>query len=162
MDLGDTPNPAVVENVVINAYGGTAKLRVVELAMISMPEAQQLVISPYDQSVAGDVRRDLEAANLGVTPVLDNGVIRLTFPPLTAERRLELVKLLHVKLEEGRVKCRQIRHEKMSEFKRLFEEGTLAEDDRHRWEKELQEVTDKMMTMIEEMGKRKEEELMKV
>lgn len=155
-------NPALVENVIINAYGGTARLRVVELATISVAEGHQLVISPYDQSIAGDIRRDLEAANLGVTPVLDNGVIRMTFPPLTEERRLEFVKLLHVKLEDGRVKVRQIRHEKMSEFKRLFEEGTLPEDDRFSLEKELQEVTDKMMEKIEEMGKVKQTELMKV
>lgn len=155
-------NPAIVENIVINAYGGTAKLRVVELGTISVQEAHQLVISPYDQSIAGDIRRDLEAANLGVTPVLDNGLIRLTFPPLTEERRLEYVKMLHTKLEDGRVKVRQIRHEKMSEFKRLFEEGTLPEDDRFTLEKDLQEVTDKMMGVIEEMGKVKEAELMKV
>lgn len=155
-------NPALIENVMINAYGGTARLRVVELGTLSVSEANTLVVTPYDQSIAGDIRRDLEAANLGVTPVLDNGVVRMTFPPLTAERRLEFVRLLHVRLEDGRVKVRQIRHEKMSEFKRLFEEGTLPEDDRHRWEKELQELTDKMMAVIEEMGKRKEEELMKV
>jgi len=155
-------NPSIVENIVINAYGGTAKLRVVELATISVAEAHQLVISPYDQSIAGDIRRDLEAANLGVNPVLDNGIIRMTFPPLTEERRLEYVKMLHGKLEDGRVKIRQIRHEKMSEFKRLFEEGTLPEDDRFSLEKDLQEVTDKMMAVIEEMGKAKEAELMKV
>jgi len=155
-------NPALVENIVINAYGGTAKLRVVELATISVQEAHQLVITPYDQSIAGDIKRDLEAANLGVNPVLDNGVIRMTFPPLTEERRLEYVKMLHGKLEDGRVKIRQIRHEKMSEFKRLFEEGTLPEDDRFSLEKELQEVTDKMMAGIEDMGKVKEAELMKV
>ena len=155
-------NPSIVENIVINAYGGTAKLRVVELATISVQEAHQLVISPYDQSIAGDIRRDLEAANLGVNPVLDNGIIRMTFPPLTEERRLEYVKMLHGKLEDGRVKIRQIRHEKMTEFKRLFEEGTLPEDDRFTLEKDLQEVTDKMMAVIEEMGKAKEAELMKV
>lgn len=155
-------NPAIVENIVINAYGGTAKLRVVELATISVVEAHQLVISPYDQSIAGDIRRDLEAANLGVNPVLDNGVIRMTFPPLTEERRLEYVKMLHGRLEDGRVKIRQIRHEKMSEFKRLFEEGTLPEDDRHGLEEDLQELTDKMMGAIEEMGKVKQAELMKV
>src|SRR3989344_132273 len=155
-------NPSIVENIVINAYGGTAKLRVVELATISVQEAHQLVISPYDQSIAGDIRRDWEAANLGVNPVLDNGIIRMTFPPLTEERRLEYVKMLHGKLEDGRVKIRQIRHEKMSEFKRLFEEGTLPEDDLFSLEKDLQELTDKMMAVIEDMGKGKEAELMKV
>ncbi|OGC97051.1 ribosome recycling factor [Candidatus Amesbacteria bacterium RIFCSPHIGHO2_01_FULL_48_32] len=152
-------NPALVENIVINAYGGTAKMRVVELGTISVPEPQQLVITPYDQSIIGDVRRDLEAANLGVMPVIDNGVIRMTFPALTTERRLEYVKLLHTRLEDGRVKIRQIRHDKMTELKRQFEAKELTEDDRHRLEKELQELTDEMMKLVEEMGKMKEEEL---
>src|SRR3989344_2576809 len=132
-------NPAIVENVMIGAYGGTARMKVVELGTISVHEAQQLAISPYDQSIIG--------------------VIRMTFPPLTAERRLEYVRMLHVKLEDGRVKVRQIRHDKMSELKRQFEERVITEDDRHSWEKELQEVTDEMMEMIESMGKKKEEEL---
>ena len=152
-------NPALVENVVINAYGGTAKMRVVELSTITVPEPQMLVITPYDQSIIGDIRRDLEAANLGVVPVIDNGVIRMTFPHLTAERRLEYVKMLHVRLEDGRVKIRQIRHDKMTEMKRAFEAGELPEDDRHSLEEELQKLTDKMMEMIEEIGQKKETEL---
>jgi len=134
-------------------------MKVVELGTISVHEAQQLAISPYDQSIIGDIRRDLEAANLGVTPVIDNGVIRMTFPALTTERRLEYVKLLHTRLEDGRVKIRQIRHDKMTELKRQFEAKELTEDDRHRLEKELQELTDEMMKLVEEMGKMKEEEL---
>lgn len=152
-------NPAVVENVIIGAYGGTAKMRVIELGSISVPEPQMLVIAPYDPSIIGDIRRDLEAANLGVAPVIDNGVIRMTFPALTSERRMEYVRQLHVKLEDGRVKVRQIRHDKMTELKRAFEAREVTEDDRHRLEKELQELTDKMMASIEEMGKKKEAEL---
>ena len=133
-----------------------------ELGTSSVPEPQQLVITPYDQSIIGDIRRDIEAANIGVQPVIDNNVIRLTFPPLTAERRLEYVKLLHHKLEDVRGKGRQIRHEKMTEMKREFEEGTLPEDDRTRLEKELQEITDKMMEEIEAVGRAKEAELMTI
>lgn len=155
-------NPAIVENIVINAYGGTAKMRVMEVATISVPEAQSLVITPYDQSIIGDIRKDLEAANLGVVPVIDNGVIRMTFPALTSERRQEFVKLLHVKLEDGRVKLRQIRHDKMTELKKLFEEGGLPEDDRARLEKELQDVTDKKMAEVQEVGVVKEAELLKI
>lgn len=153
-------NPALVENVVIGAYGNTTKMRVMELATITVPEPQSLVISPYDQSIIGDIRRDIEAANIGVTPVIDNNVIRINFPALTQERRLEYVKLLHHKLEDGRVKVRQVRHDKMTEFKRQFEEATLTEDDRKRLEKDLQDMTDRFMAQIEEMGKSKETELM--
>ncbi len=155
-------NPAIVENLVINAYGGNTKMKVMEMASISVPEPQMIVLTPYDQSTIGEIRRDIEAANIGVQPVIDNNIIRLTFPPLTQERRLEYVKLLHVKLEDGRVKVRQIRHDLMNELKRMFEEGDLPEDDKKRLEKELQEITDKFMAEIEVVGKAKEQELMKV
>ncbi len=155
-------NPALVENVVIGAYGGTAKMKVLELATITVPEAQTLVITPYDTSIIGDIRRDLEAANLGILPVIDNSVIRMTFPPLTTERRQEFVKMLHVKLEDGRVKVRQVRHEMMGELKRDFEAKLLIEDERKRVEEELQKLTDKMMEEIEVIGKAKEADLTKI
>lgn len=152
-------NPSLVENLVINAYGGTAKMRVVEVAGISVPEPQMIVLTPYDQSIIGDIRRDIEAANIGVNPVIDNDKIRINFPALTAERRQEYVKLLHVKLEDGRVKIRNVRHELMGDFKRAAEASELNEDDRKRLEKELQDLTDKMMVEIEEIGKAKEKDL---
>ena len=155
-------NPAIVENVMINAYGGTTKMRVMELATITSPEPAQLLLTPYDQSIIGDIRRDLEAANLGVVPVIDNNAIRMTFPALTTERRMEYVKMLHVKLEDGRVKVRQVRHEMMGDLKRAFEAREITEDDRHRTEKELQDLTDKMMAEIEAAGKAKEEDVMRI
>jgi ribosome recycling factor len=184
MDLGDIPSrmrkvldfvkqdiatirtgraaPTLVENIVVNAYGGSAKMRVMELATISVPDSQSLMITPYDQTVIGEIRRDIIAANVGLTPVLENNIIRIAVPSLTEERRLEYVRMLHQKLEDGRVKVRQIRHDKMSELKRDFEAGTLPEDDRSRLEEELQKQTDKMMEEIESVGEAKEAELMKV
>jgi ribosome recycling factor len=181
MDLGDVPGkmakvlefvqadvatirtgratPALVENIVINAYGGTTKLRVVELAQIATPDPQSLLVTPYDLSIIGEIGRDIIAANVGLTPVLDNNVIRIAVPALTAERRLEYVRMLHRKLEDGRVKIRQTRHDKMAELKRAAEEGTLPEDDRTRLEEELQKVTDKMMEEIQTLGEAKEKEL---
>lgn len=155
-------NSALVENIIIGAYGGTARMKVVELATISMPDAQTITLTPYDQSIIGDIRRDIEAANTGMTPAIDGNIIRLNVPALTSERRLEYVKLLHVKLEDGRVKCRQIRHELMTEVKRQFEDSSLPEDDRNRTEEELQKLTDQMMQTIEDVGKAKEAELMVV
>ncbi len=154
--------PALVEHIVINAYGGTAQMKVIELASITAPDPQSLLITPYDPSIIGDIRRDIIAANTGLTPVLDNNVIRIAVPALTSERRLEYVKMLHQKLEDGRVKIRQTRHDKMQEFKRDHEEGVLDEDSKFRLEEELQKLTDKMMEEIETIGKAKEEELMKV
>lgn len=154
--------PSLVENIIINAYGGTTQMRILELAQVTTPDSQSLLITPYDSSIIGDIRRDIVGANVGLTPVLDNNVIRIAVPALTEERRLEYVKMLHRKLEEGRVKIRQLRHDKMTEMKRVFEEGELPEDDRTRLEEELQRVTDKMMGEIEVIGKSKEAELMKV
>src|SRR3989344_7156674 len=140
---------ALVENIIIGAYGGTARMKILELATISVPDAQTITITPYDQSIIGDIRRDIEAANVGLTPMIDNNVIRIAVPALTAERRMEYVKMLHVKLEDGRVKVRQVRHEMMGDLKRAFEARESTEDDRHRTEKELQDLTDKMMADIE-------------
>lgn len=151
---------ALVENIVIGAYGGTAKMKVVELGTISVPDAQSLVITPYDPSIIGDIRRDIEAANAGLTPVIDNNVIRIAVPALTSQRRLEYVKMLHIKLEDGRVKVRQTRHDMMTDLKRKFEDGSLPEDDRSRTEEELQKITDAMMEEIEKTGQAKEAELM--
>jgi ribosome recycling factor len=184
MDLGDIPlkmhkvlefvkadvatvrtgraTPALVESIIINAYGGTTQMRIVELAQVSVSDPQSLLIAPYDQSIIGDIRRDIVAANVGLTPVIDNSVIRIAVPVLTEERRLEYVKMLHKKLEDGRVKIRQVRHDKMNELKREAEEGELNEDDRKRLEEEIQKLTDKMMEEIEEMGKVKEAELLKI
>lgn len=150
--------PLLVENITINAYG--SKMRVMELAMITTPDSQSILISPYDASIIGDIRRDIEAANVGLTPVLDNNVIRIAVPALTAERRLEYVKMLHAKLEDGRVKVRQTRHDKMGELKRMFEGREMTEDDRKWAEEGLQKLTDEKMQEIEKIGKMKEEELM--
>lgn len=151
---------SLVENIVIGAYGGTAQMRVLELAGISIPDAQTIVVTPYDQSIIGDIRRDIVAANTGLTPILENNLIRITVPPLTTERRQEYVKMLHKKLEDGRVKIRQTRHDKMSELKRAFDAKELIEDDKRRIEEQLQKITDKMMEQIEETGKLKEKELL--
>ncbi len=154
--------PALVENIIIKAYGGSTQMRVLEMAGISTPDPQSLLITPYDSGTIGEIRRDIEAANIGLTPVIDNGVIRIAVPALTTERRQEYVKMLHKKLEDGRVKIRQERHEKMTEFKRLAEAKELNEDDRFTVEAELQKLTDKMMIEIENIGKNKEEELIRV
>ncbi len=153
---------ALVENIIINAYGGTTKMRVIEMAGITTPDAQSLLITPYDSGTIGEIRRDIEAANVGLTLVIDNGAIRIAVPPLSGERRLEYVRMLHKKLEDGRVKIRQIRHEKMIEIKNASESKDINEDERKHLEEDLQKLTDKMMAEIEIIGKNKEEELMRV
>ena len=152
----------LVENIVIGAYGGTARMRIVELATISITDAQTIVIIPYDQSIIGDIRRDIAAANVGLSPLIDNNLIRIVVPSLTAERRLEYIKLLHTKLEDGRVKCRQIRHDKMTELKRAGEAREINEDEQDKAEEDLQKMMDETMAEIETLGKIKEEDLMRV
>lgn len=150
---------ALIENLVVTAYEGTTKMRILEMGQISTPDAQTIMITPYDQSTVGDIRRDIQAANMGFTPIVDNGIIRISVPALTAERRQEYVRMLHHKLEDGRVKIRQLRHDRMTEFKKAHEDGELPEDDRTRLEEELQKMTDKMMEEIEKIGENKEKEL---
>jgi ribosome recycling factor len=149
----------LVENILINAYGGSTKMRVMEMATVTTPDAQSILIAPYDNSTIGEIRRDIEAANIGLTPLIDTNVVRINVPPLTTERRQEYIKLLHTKLEDGRVKIRQTRHEMMGELKRAFEDRTITEDDRKATEEELQKLTDNFMKEIEALGEAKETEL---
>ncbi len=149
----------LVESILVNAYGGSTKMRVMEMATVTTPDAQSILIAPYDNSTIGEIRRDIEAANIGLTPMIDNNVVRINVPPLTSERRQEYIKLLHTKLEDGRVKVRQIRHEMMGELKRAFEDRIITEDNRKATEEELQKLTDKFMQEIETLGESKEAEL---
>ena len=151
--------PSLVENLVIPVYGGSAKMRVMELATIGTLDTQTLVITPFDKSIINEVQKGIQEANTGLSPVVDSGVIRISLPPLSQERREELIKLMHHKLENGRVMTRQARHEAMEEVKKL--EG-VSEDEIERLEKEVQKVIDTTMVTIDGMGKQKEDELMQI
>jgi len=155
-------NPALVENLLCAVYGGTQHLKLNELAMISAPDPKTIVIQPFDASIIGEIRQGIEKANLGLVPVIDGEIIRIQVPSLSMERRQEFVKLLHEQLENGRVMVRQIRHEKMAEIKRAFEEKELGEDEKFRLEEELQKITDEFIGKINEMGEKKEAELLQV
>ncbi len=155
-------NPALVESLVCSVYGGTQRLKLNELAMISAPDPKTIVIQPFDASIIGEIRQGIEKANLGLVPVIDGEIIRIQVPSLSMERRQEFVKLLHGQLENGRVMVRQVRHEKMVEIKRAFEEKALSEDEKFRLEEELQKITDEFVGKINEMGEKKEAELLQV
>lgn len=154
--------PALIENVTISVYGGTQRLKMMELGTITAGDPRTLAITPFDSSIIEEINRGLFEANLGLTPVVDGQIIRLTIPPLSEERRQEYLKLAKQKIEAGRIMIRQIRHEMMSNLKRKFEEKQISEDDRRRSEKDLQEITDKIIAEIDDLGKRKEEELLRV
>jgi len=152
-------NPALVENIVINAYGGTERLKVMELATISIQD-QTIVITPYDQSIMGEIQKGISDANVGLSPVVSSNIIRINLPPLTEERRKELIKVVSQKAESGKVMMRQIRHEAMDEIKK--KEGEVSEDEVERLEKEVQRLTDDFIEKIETLKKEKEEELMRL
>lgn len=152
----------LVENIEVPAYGGAQRLKVLELANITVSDSQTILISPWDGSIIGDIKKGILEANVGLTPVVDGAVLRVAVPALTSERRQEYVKLLHQKMEEARVSLRQVRHDKMGEMKRAAEAREMTEDDRIRLEKQLQDETDKFVAKIDEVGKKKEEELVTV
>lgn len=150
--------PSLVENIVVSVYGGTTKLKVMELATIAAVDTQTLLITPFDASIIGEMQKGIEVANVGLVPVIDSQAIRISIPPLSQERREELIKLMRQKLENAKVMVRQARHEAMEEIKKQ----ELPEDEAERLEKEIQRKTDETTTQIDEMGKAKEQELLSI
>lgn len=155
-------NPQLVENIVISAYGGTAKLRVMELATIHIQDSQTIVITPFDQSVLRDIERGISDSQLGLGLAVDSGLVRVTIPPLTQERREEFVKLVHQKTENGKIMIRQVRQEGKNEIEKLKKDGHISEDELERFEKEIQKLTDEYTARIDEIEELKEKELMTV
>jgi ribosome recycling factor len=151
--------PSLVENITISAYGGTAKLRVIELASITASDPQTILITPFDGSIIGEIKKGIEVANIGFNPVIDSQVIRISIPPLSQERREELVHSVNQKLEGGKIQVRQIRQDAMHEIKK--EEG-IPEDEQIQQEKEIQKITDEAIEKIDLLGEKKKEELMQV
>lgn len=154
--------PALVENIVVSVYGGTQKLRLMELGTITASDSRTLVIVPFDPSIIEEINKGLQVANLGLTPILDSEVIRISIPALSEERRLEYIKLAKQKLEMGRIMIRQIRHQAMEEIKKTLENKEISEDGQSRLEKNLQTLTDELMAEIDEITRLKEQELLQI
>ncbi len=154
--------PSLVENIIINAYGGTQRLKVMELATITSSDPQSLVITPFDNSIIGEIQKGIFEANVGLNPVIDGQIIRISIPRLSEERRQELIHLMRQKLENGRIMVRQARHEAMADIKKQKDQKTISEDEAGRMEKEVQKLTDELIGDIEGMGKKKEEELLAI
>lgn len=154
--------PSLVENIVVPAYGGTQRLRVMEVASISSPDPSQIVISPWDKSIIGDIKKGIMEANIGMNPSVDGEILRISMQPLTTEDREKYVKLLSQKLEVGRVAVRQVRADEMHEIKKSFEAKEITEDDKRDQETKLQALTDSFIAKIEEMGEKKKVELLQI
>jgi ribosome recycling factor len=154
--------PALVEGLEVAVYGGQQRLKVQELATISSPDTQTLLIDPWDKSIIGEIKQGILAANIGMNPNIDGEIIRITFPPLTTEDREKYVKLLSGKLETGRVMVRQVRGEAMHEIRQKFEEKEIGEDEKFAQEKRLQELTDDFISKIDAVGEKKKQELLAI
>ncbi|MFH1840600.1 MAG: ribosome recycling factor [Candidatus Shapirobacteria bacterium] len=151
---------SLIEKLVVEAYD--TKMPLMELATISTPEANQLAVSPFDPGILKNIVRALSLhQELHLSPQIDeNNVIRLVLPPLTAERREELVKILRRKLESARIMIRQVRADKMHQIKAESENKTLNQDEKKKAESDVQKLTDDYNQKIGEMGKAKETELL--
>ncbi len=151
--------PSLVENITVMAYGGSAKLKVMELATIGTPDNQTIVITPFDASTIHEIQKGIEQANVGYNPIIDGMLLRISIPPLSLERRQELIKAMKGKLENGKIMVRQVRHEMIEDMKKDYEG---REDDIKRLEKEVQKAVDETIETIEDWGKQKEQELLQI
>jgi ribosome recycling factor len=152
--------PALVEKLPIDYYGTSTPL--MQLASISVPEARALLIKPFDPSTLKTIERSILASELGLTPNNDGKVIRLNLPPLTEERRRDLVKVVHNRLEETRVAIRNVRRDLIKDLRDFEKEKMISKDDLELGEEELQKLTDQMIEEIDRIGIRKEAEIMEV
>ena len=151
---------ALLEPLVIDYYGTPTVLR--QLAGFSVPDAMLLVITPYDRNSLGAIEKAIMASDLGINPTNDGNAIRLAFPPLTEERRKELVKVVRHKAEEGKVAVRNLRRSGRHELDALQKDGSLSTDELERVEKELEKITHEQVSAIDQLLAQKERELLQV
>jgi ribosome recycling factor len=152
--------PALLSRLTVDYYGTQVPIQ--QLASFSVPEPRTLVIQPFDKNAISAMEKAIQASDIGITPSNDGQVIRLNFPPLTEERRKELIRVVHHRGEEGRVAVRNIRRHSKDELEKLEREGAISEDDLVRSEKDLQKLTDKHVGMIDEVVAHKEQELKEI
>jgi ribosome recycling factor len=152
--------PALLSRIVVDYYGTPVPIQ--QLASFSVPEPRTLMIQPYDKNAISAMEKAIMASDVGITPGNDGNVIRLSFPPLTEERRKELIKLVHHRGEEGRVAIRNIRRHAREELEKLERDGAISEDDLVRSEKDLQRLTDKHVAEIDDVVAHKEAELKEI
>ncbi len=154
--------PSLVDHVSVSVYGGSARLKIMELATVGTSDPQTIMITPFDPSIIGEIQKGLMEANIGLTPTVDGQHIRISIPPLSEERRQELIHLMKQKLENGRIMVRQARHDSMDDIKKQHTAKEITDDDKERLEKDVQRLTDEVTEEIEALGKRKEEELLQI
>ncbi len=151
---------ALLDGLTVEAYGAATPLN--QLANMMTPDPKLIVVSPFDKSIIGDIEKAILASDLGLTPSNDGKVVRIPIPPLTEERRKDLVKHVHKLAEHHKLGVREARREALGQLKELESGGSLPQDDRHRQEKSIQKLTDEHVKKIDEMAAQKEEEILQV
>ena len=151
---------SLVERIVVEYYGTPTPLN--QLAGISVPEAHQIVIQPWDRGVLGAIEKAIQKSDIGLVPNVDGAVVRLNIPPLTEERRRDIVKSVHRRMEEARVEIRNIRREANDALRKEEKEGDLGSDAAHRDVDGLQKITDHHIAEVDQAGSHKEHEVMEV
>jgi ribosome recycling factor len=153
-------SPALVERLSVEYYGNPTPL--MQLATISAPEPRLLTIRPFDPASLKDIERAILTSDLGLTPNSDGKMIRLSIPPLTEERRHDLVRIVRNRAEEGRIAVRNVRRDTLNDLREFEREKIISEDELRRGESDLQELTDRYVEIINEQGRRKEAEVLEV
>lgn len=151
---------ALLDGLVVNYYGTQTPLQ--QLAAMSIPESRQIAIQPWDQKIIPDIEKSILKSDLGLTPMNDGNMIRINIPPLTEERRKQLVKAVKKKAEEAKVSIRNIRRDTNEELKKLEREKHLSEDEVKKLQVEIQKITDSFIANVDEILGRKEKEIMEV
>lgn len=153
-------SPSLVEELKVESYGAMTPLK--SVASISIPDPTVIQIQPWDRNILNAIETAIRAANLGLNPVNDGRVVRVPMPPLTQERRKELVKVVHQMEEQAKIAIRNARGNAHGAFKSLKESSTITEDDQRLSEKHLQEKVDKSNKEIEELAKKKDQDIMTI
>ena len=151
---------SLVERIHVDYYGTQTPLN--QLAGISVPEAHQIVIQPWDRAVLGAIEKAIIKSDIGLNPQVDGTVVRLNIPPLTEERRKDIVRVVHKRMEEARVEIRNLRRDAADALKREEREGEVGADEAHRQHDQVQRLTDRFIGDVDRLGGAKEEEVLAV
>ena len=151
---------ALVERITVDYYGTQTPLN--QLAGISVPEPHQIVIQPWDRGVLGAIEKAIQKSDIGLMPNVDGTVVRLNIPPLTEDRRKDLVKSVHRRMEEAKVEIRNLRRDAADDLKKEERDGSVGTDESHRQLEQLQKTTDRWIGEVDRVGAAKEQEVMEV
>jgi ribosome recycling factor len=153
-------NPGIIEHLTVDYYGAPTPLQTI--AAISSPDPRQLLVQPYDKSALGSIEKALRTSDLGFNPTNDGSVIRIAIPPLTEERRRDMVKLVHKRIEEAKIAIRNVRRDVLEHLRKLKKDRKVSEDEEKRAQEQLQRVTDRAIREADIIGQTKEAEIMEI